>query len=234
MPRTSLLVLVLAACDSGSGAPAPQAPETGEAPAQRATEPELGVAVVFEAFHLWVGYAEPPPEMNVPEGEDGHYAELSLGLDQLAKTKASADAVVISYGAPDRARVRWNGALRDLRGPSVGLQDTLSRDEEGTPEIQRVVGPALDLAIAELARMHADRKVLILIGDGGGTPASAGTRQALAAAGVDLRAIYLAAEDESIEGSPNEWRSLTDKVVVLEQPGQLPEALAEIGRSLGS
>jgi hypothetical protein len=234
MPRSCLPALLLfAACESSS-TPPPQAPDPAPASATPATRPELGVAVVFEAFHLWIGYSEPPPELRLPEGADGHYAELSLGLDKLAKAKVPADAVVISYGAPDRARVRWNGALRDLRGPSVGLQDVISRDEEGLPELQREVGPALDLAVAELARMHSDRKVLILIGDGGGAPASAATRQALAAAGVDLRAIYLATEDESIEGEPGQWRALTDKVILLEHPEQLPDTLAEIGRSLGS
>ena len=175
MSRSLVLVIALcgaAACGSEAPRAVPPAP-----PAGPAARPATAVAFLVCGQEIWVGndeYEEDPNAQYVGELEPLEAAIDKLGLP--GRLPAGSRAVIVSYSTGARvlhpmapvAQLTggWFGSEKDFHG---GLGDDL------------VAG--IQVALDELAKVDARRKLVVVIGDGTTTNPDGATQAQLAALG---------------------------------------------------
>jgi hypothetical protein len=134
----------------------------------------LAVAIVMNGWELWIGNdKEAGLAEDDPTRRQGVLIELRAALDKLNFKDAGPPGslgIVITYG--DKAVVRVPmGPLQNITGSALGLQ----KDYAGTTGVELVKG--IELALAELHKAQASRKVLIVVGDGTDTSPDAAKAQ---------------------------------------------------------
>lgn len=171
-----LLLSIAVGCVAACGSEAPRA--VPPAPVARpAASPAAAVAFLVCGQEIWVGndeYEEDPNAQYVGELKPLEAAVDRLGL--AGRLPAGSRAVIVSYStgarvvhamAPvDQLTGSWFGTERDFH---AGLGDDL------------VAG--IQVALDELAKVDAGRKLLVVIGDGTATNPDAATKAQLAALG---------------------------------------------------
>jgi hypothetical protein len=170
------LLCTLVAC--GSPAAKPADPLTGNQGSGSASQPQpaakpIALAIVFEGWEMWVGNDQ---LANIPEDERymGALSGLQQELGRLRLTgfPAGSMATVVSY--TDRATVRRPmQPIEKLAPADFGEQ----KDYYGTIDRNLVAG--VTAGLDELAKVPTARRVLLVIGDGSDSDASA--KSALAA-----------------------------------------------------
>jgi len=128
----------------------------------------LAIAIVLNGWELWIGNDKEVPPDKFPAGADdpshrpGVLIDLRTALDALKFGEAGPQGsvgMVITYG--DKAVIRVPmGPLDKVTGSSLGTQ----LDYYGTTGRELVQG--VTLAVAELHKVSAARKVLIVVCDG--------------------------------------------------------------------
>lgn len=123
----------------------------------------LAVAIVMNGWELWIGNDK---EAGLPEDDPskhpGVLIELRSALDKLNFKDAGPPGslgMLITYGDKPVARVPM-GPLQNITGSALGTQ----KDYLGNTGTELVKG--IEMAVAELHKAQASRKVLIVIGDG--------------------------------------------------------------------
>lgn len=197
----------------------------------------LGVAVVFETQHLWLGndtWWEPPRDMRTKT--EGVYKALTGALDKLnVAGPAGSKAVLIAYG--QGAQVKWSGDLKDLTGDKIGSQKELTAtavpvsDANPTglsPVVGMDVAPGVDEAISALNKMGMSRKLLVVIGDGNGADALGDYKKKLQSDEIMVFAIGLQAAQD-LPGDSNGWKKIAgNNAKWLDAPDGLGAALGAI------
>lgn len=122
---------------------------------------KLAIAIVMNGWEIWIGNDKVVPEDD-PSRYPGVLEAFEAALDKVNfKDAGPAGSVgaVITYA--DKAVVRIPmGPLEKITGSQLGTQ----RDYLGTKGVELVKG--VDLALTELHRVQASRKVLIVVCDG--------------------------------------------------------------------
>jgi hypothetical protein len=234
--RRFLPLLLLAACSSSSSStddtPAPATKPTAAAPAPApapAAQP-VGIVVVFETQHLWLGNDSWWDKAATAKTE-GLWKEMHDALDRLAKVDLpGAQIALVGYG--EQASTVWTGPVAQLVGGRLGTQQGLTSvsvdDGAIAPELGMNVDAGLDRAISELAQMKVGKQHVLLIGDGVDNNDKAnllGEHDALARAGIDVTAIYVQAPIGDLPGDPNAWKSLTSDVKLLDSGDKLADTV---------
>lgn len=144
----------------------------------------VAIAIVMNGWELWIGNDKEVPTLakddpSTPQNEGdptlrpGVLIELRSALDRLGFKDAGppgSKGVVITYGDKPVIRVPM-GPLGEITGSKLGTQ----QDYYGTTGVELV--SAIRLALAELKKVPANRKVLIVICDGNDTDPEAAKRQ---------------------------------------------------------
>jgi hypothetical protein len=218
--RNSLLLsfTLLAGCSSSS-------PPSAPAPAAK---PTVGIAVVFETQHLWLGN-DSWWDKNPAVKTEGVWKPMHDALDRLGKVDLpGAQVALVGYG--NGGHTVWAGPLAQLTSARLGDQASLTaeKNDDGTlrAEVGMDVSAGLDRAIVELAQMKVDKKRVILVGDGLDSDKLLASRDAFAKAGIEASAIYIQAPSGDLPGDPNGWKKLTDDVKALENGDHLADTLA--------
>jgi hypothetical protein len=237
--RTRLIpLLVLAACGSQSTSDKPSdKPVDKPAESTKPVEPTkptntYAIAVVFETQHLWLGNDTWWDGVQEQGKTEGAYKQLKAGLDLLARSDLpGAKVELISYGS--EAKLRWSGDLKDLSGDKIGTQASLST--MGTsPEGKKlsVLGddpvPGIDLAITDLAKSTASKKLILILGDAAQSDGLPTEQAALGGLGIDVIAVYLQEPTGMMPGDPNGWKKLTATVKSVDAPEGLPPAMGAV------
>jgi hypothetical protein len=173
----------------------------------------LGLAVVFEVQHLWIGNADWWTG-NDNSRSDGYFKPLSAALDQLGTAGPSGSkGALIAYG--NGATVKWQGPLAELNGEKMGNQKSLSCImDSASGNCQQVlgqdVGPAVGEAINLLKKMGTSRKVLIIVGDGKNAESLSDYKKDVQSNKIEVFGLYASAEaiGQVLEGDPNGWKKL--------------------------
>lgn len=122
---------------------------------------KLAIAIVMNGWEIWIGNDDVLPEGD-PSRFPGVLKSLEAALDKVQfKDAGPAGSVgaVITYA--DNAVVRIPmGPLDRITGSALGTQ----KDYYGTQGVELVKG--VDLALTELHKVQASRKVLIVVCDG--------------------------------------------------------------------
>ncbi|MGH9884536.1 MAG: FHA domain-containing protein [bacterium] len=122
---------------------------------------KLAIAIVLNGWEIWIGNDDVLPEDD-PSRYPGVLKSLEAALDKVNfKDAGPAGSVgtVITYA--DKAVVRIPmGPLDKITGAQLGTQ----KDYLGTKGVELVKG--VELALSELHRVQASRKVLIVVCDG--------------------------------------------------------------------
>ena len=135
---------------------------------------KLAIAIVMNGWEIWIGNDDVVPEDD-PSRYPGVLKSFEAALDKVNfKDAGPAGSVgaVITYA--DKAVVRIPmGPLEKITGSQLGTQ----RDYLGTKGVELVKG--VDLALSELHKVQASRKVLIVVCDGMDTNMEAAKGQLL-------------------------------------------------------
>lgn len=135
-------------------------------PFNKGTE-KLAVAIVMNGWEMWIGNDKEVPAIHEddPSRYPGVLIELRSALDKLNFKDAGPPGslgMIITYGDKPVIRVPM-GLLSDITGSKLGTQ----QDYYGTTGVELVQG--ITLALAELHKVQASRKVLIVVCDGNDT-----------------------------------------------------------------
>jgi hypothetical protein len=176
------MCLVVAAACGG-----PKAPATGKS--SPGGGDAVAVAIVMSGWEIWVGndrvLAEGDPERYLGALD---YVKAAVDGAQLGKLPAGSQGTLIVYA--DKATVRLPmGPVDKLNGQALG----------GQKDYQRTVGNEMvngvELGLAELKKVSAKHKVLIVLGDGNDTnietakPRLADLRKQALADGIELHGL---------------------------------------------
>jgi hypothetical protein len=175
----------------------------------------LGIAVVFETQHLWLG--NDTWWSKERSKTEGFYKPLTAALDKLAAGgPPGSKGALVSYGAG--GKVMWQGELKDLTGDKIGTQRELTAatvpvsvdNPDGLAGVvQQEVAAGVDEAIGLLNKMGVSRKVLLIIGDGRKGDTIADYKKKLSADEIECYAIGLQALlADQLEGDPNGWKKI--------------------------
>jgi hypothetical protein len=136
---------------------------------------KLAIAIVLNGWEIWIGNDDVLPEDD-PSRYPGVLKALASALDKVNfkdAGPAGSMGVVITYA--DKAIVRIPmGPLDKITGAQLGTQ----KDYLGTKGVELVKG--VELALSELHKVQAARKVLIVVCDGMDTNMEAAKAQLLA------------------------------------------------------
>lgn len=124
----------------------------------------VAIAIVMNGWELWIGNDKEVPDLpkDDPTIRPGVLIELRSALDRLDFKNAGPPGslgMVITYADKPVIRVPM-GPLSELNGSKLGTQ----ADYFGSKGVQMV--SAIRLALAELKKVQAARKVLIVVCDG--------------------------------------------------------------------
>lgn len=137
---------------------------------------KLAIAIVLNGWEIWIGNDDVLPEDD-PSRYPGVLKALEAALDKVNFKDAGPSGsvgAVITYA--DKAVVRIPmGPLDKITGAQLGTQ----KDYLGTKGVELVKG--VELALSELHRVQASRKVLIVVCDGMDTNMEAAKSQLLSA-----------------------------------------------------
>jgi len=149
-----LIALGLAACHAAS-------PPSSVANTAPPGPDPIAIALVFEGAELWIGNDdfETEPQATFKGGLHAIAAGFDRGRTQLP---GDSTAVAIAYADGTRIVVSL-GPAENVSGKALGNQRTY-RNWFGSDLVQGVT-----LGLAELAKSRAERKVLLVIGDGNDT-----------------------------------------------------------------
>ena len=120
----------------------------------------VALAVLVSGWEAWMGNDEIVPA-NDPSRTTGALAAIRAALDRAQKTgfPDGSKAMVATYD--DRARIRLPmGPIASLDARAIGSQ----RDYDGGIGVELVSG--VTLALTELTKVNAGRRVLVVVGDG--------------------------------------------------------------------
>ncbi|HEU0031272.1 MAG TPA: FHA domain-containing protein [Kofleriaceae bacterium] len=127
----------------------------------------LAIAIVMNGWEMWIGNDKEVPAVKEddPSRYPGVLIELRSALDKLNFKDAGPPGslgMVITYADKPVIRVPM-GPLANITGSALGTQ----QDYYGTTGVELVKG--IELALAELHKVQASRKVLIVVCDGNDT-----------------------------------------------------------------
>jgi hypothetical protein len=127
----------------------------------------LAIALVMNGWELWIGNDKEVPSLAAddPSVQPGVLIELRNALDRLNFKDAGppgSKGMVITYADKPVIRVPM-GPLSEITGSKLGSQ----QDYFGTTGVELV--SAIRLSLAELKKVQAARKVLIVVCDGNDT-----------------------------------------------------------------
>jgi len=127
----------------------------------------LAIAIVMNGWEMWIGNDKEVPTIREddPSRYPGVLIELRSALDKLNFKDAGPPGslgMVITYADKPVIRVPM-GPLSNITGSALGTQ----QDYFGTTGVELVQG--ITLALAELHKVQASRKVLIVVCDGNDT-----------------------------------------------------------------
>lgn len=225
MKLAMLALCVLASCSS---APAPASPPITNATPKRAER--LAVAIVINTQEVWMGNDQIEPERDDRGAPNPAYypgvlsgIHAALAKRSLAEVAPGALGAVVGYHAGAKLRAPM-GPIAELDEKAFGVQ----RDHYQTIGSDLVQG--VDRAISELEHVQAERKLLLVVGDGNDTnndtakPRLQALRDRLAKSRIRARAIVWTGP-LSMEGFIID--RLTDEVSVVEEANSVGPALVE-------
>ncbi len=184
----------------------------------------LAVVVLVEAHEIWIGNDKWVEDQ--ASAYKGTYEKLVEAIDPLSKAgPIGSQGALITYSQGVELRHAMTD-LTALTGDKLGSQKDLSG------KYTRDLVAGLSEAQAQLNKVGASRKVLVVIGDGMDTnnETAGGQIQDLKKKfqtdRVDVYAIYVATE--GLEGDPNGFKKLTSNVQQLNGVDGLPPAVSKI------
>ncbi len=188
----------------------------------------LAVVVLVEAHEIWIGNDKWVEDQ--ANAYKGTYEKLVEAIDPISKAgPIGSKGVLITYSQGVEVRQEMTD-LSGMTGDKLGSQKDLAG------KYTRDLAAGLAEAQAQLNKIGASRKVLVVIGDGMDTNnESAGGRiqelkKKFQSDHVDVYAIFVASE--GLEGDPNGFKRLTGNVQQLNGVDGLPPAMSKIVDSI--
>lgn len=155
--------LALAACFSGGAPPATTAP-VGNAPPLTPVVKPVAIGFMMQSQEIIVGNDD-LEEDSSPARYPGYLKDLKKAFERASLatlTPAGSEGLLVTYA--DRAKVAVPlGPIAAITATELGTQ----KDYYMTIGMDAV--PAFDIALAQLGRAKASRRILVVIGDGNST-----------------------------------------------------------------